>query len=66
MEFLFTKRCARLVDSVVANIGQDLISVVSVQFDVLPDQLLWVINLIHDEAHKQVDYTVADNIYLSG
>jgi hypothetical protein len=31
-----------------------------------PNHLLWVVDLVHDQTHQQVDNTVAHYVYLSG
>ena len=46
------------------DVRKDVITVVGVQFFMGPDHLLWVIDLVHDQGHQQVNDSVAGYVYL--
>ena len=56
-------RLMRFVKSL--EIRQDFIGVISVQLDVGPDHLLWVIDLVHNQPHDKINHTIRNSIYLN-
>jgi hypothetical protein len=55
-----TEKLFWFVDSTAIEVGNYFFFVVSVQLKVGPYHFLWVVDLVHDQTHHQVDCTIAN------